>query len=394
MLDFDFYSKTRICFGPERTGEIGKILRSFQVRKPLIIIGKGGHAKRSGLLDRVTAALDESGIGYALFDSVPSNPTLDTVQKGIDRYREGKCDFVLSVGGGSVIDTGKAVALGLPLKDAEELWTRCFLSYENVRTDVRNGVILTTASSGSETGESAVISHEGKKLIGTASDAAPLFALLDPVNTLSVPPYQTACGLADILSHLEERYFTSENHNDLSDKLLEASMRNVIQNGTLLMVHPDSLPLRENIMWTGTLAHNPVFDRGRGGGDWACHFIEHELSARFDLAHGEGIAMITPSWLKYVSEKEECRNRLLQFAVNVWGADFPYDGNAAAEWAIMKQTEWYTSLGLRTSLGNLDGLDDVIMKEIAGCFSEYSIGSFCSLGEREVYEILGRAAGK
>ena len=392
MLNFDFYSKTRIYFGPDRTSEIGNILKSFSVKKPLVVIGKGGHTKRCGLLDKVTSSLDENGIEHVVFDEVTSNPTLDIVQKGIDIFRENKCDFVLSIGGGSVIDTGKAIALGLGCRDAEELWTRCFLSYENVSTDIQNGVILTTASSGSETGESAVISHEGKKLIGTSSDVAPLFAVLDPVNTLSVPPYQTACGLADILSHLEERYFTSENHNDLSDKLLEASMRNIIQNGTLLMKHPDSLTIRENVMWTGTLAHNPIFDRGRGSGDWACHFIEHELSARFDLAHGEGIAMITPSWLKYVSEKPECRLRLMQFAVNVWGADFPYDETSAIEWAIMKQSQWYTSLGLRTSLVDFEGLDEEKIKEMAGCFSGYNIGSFCSLGEKEVYEILQRAA--
>ncbi len=393
MVDFDFYMKTRIIFGPGRTGEIGGILKSLSVKRPLILIGKGGHTRRCGLLERVVSSLDETGIERVLLDIVPSNPTLDVVQKGIDAYREGKCDFVLSIGGGSVIDTGKAVALGLACESAEELWARCFLSYEDIKTTVSSAVILTTASSGSETGESCVITHDGRKLIGTATDAAPVFALLDPENTITVPPYQTACGLADILSHLEERYFTFENNNDLSDKLLEASMRNVIQNGLLLMKHPDSLPLRENIMWTGTLAHSPLFDRGRGGGDWACHFIEHELSARFDLSHGEGIAMITPSWLRYVSEKKECRLRLAQFASTVWGADFPFDSEKAVEWVIEEQTEWYRKLGLRTSLANFEGLDEKKIEEIAGCFSRYNIGSFCVLGEEDVYEILKRARG-
>ena len=390
MVDFEFSSPTRIVFGNNKSESVGSLLREYGVKKTLIVTGKGGHVKKTGLLNKVASSLREKGIDYALYDSVIPNPTLECVKGGRRSYIENTCDFIVAIGGGSVIDCSKAIALSLSCNSVDELWERCFLNYEAVSADARIGVILTTAASGSETGESAVISNNGKKLIGSSPSAIPLFAILDPVNTLTLPKYQTACGIADILSHLEERYFVLEQDNSLSDKMLEGAMRNVIQNGEMLIHHPENLSLRQDIMWNATIAHNQILDRGRNGGDWACHMIEHEISARFPIAHGEGIAMITPSWLRFVSEKEECKNRLIQFASRVWGADFPMDSNLAIEWAILQQEAWYKRIGLRTTLKELEDFSSSSIDDIAASFF-YSPGQFATLTNNEIKTILQEA---
>lgn len=390
MVDFEFSSPTRIVFGNNRSESVGSLLIEYGIKKPLITMGKGGHIKRSGLLDILLSSLVKEGIEYVLYDSIVPNPTLECVKNGRDLYLESNCDFILAVGGGSVIDCSKAIALSISCKNVQELWERCFINYEAVKTDVKVGVILTTAASGSETGESAVITNGNKKLIGSSPAAIPLFAILDPINTLTLPKYQTSCGLADILSHLEERYFVPDTDNSLSDKMLEGAMRNVIQSGEMLMHHLDNVSLRADIMWNATIAHNEILDRGRNGGDWACHMIEHEISARFPVSHGEGIAMITPSWLRFVAKKEECRARLIQFATRVWGADFSMDSELAIEWAILQQESWYKRIGLQTSLKNIEGFSGESIEEISASFF-YTPGQFAVLDNDDIRAILEEA---
>lgn len=386
MNSFEYSCRTEIVFGEGRSDSAGELCARHGAHKVLLVHGKS-FVKASGLLDRIIASLSDAGIQYADFDGVEPNPDLGSVELGLAAFRSSGCDFILSIGGGSAIDTGKAIALAAACASAEELWQRLFLGFESITALVRNAVVLTIAASGSETGESCVITNDKRKLIGTAASCQPAFVILDPINTLSLSAYQTACGAADILSHLQERYFVTAADNDLSDRFLESAMRLVIQTAEMLVTAPGSLALRSQLMWTGTIAHNALLDRGRDGGDWGCHMIEHEISARFPVVHGEGLAMLTPSWLRLASSRHECRLRLLQFASRVWGVEFPFESDFGISLAIKRQTEWYRMLGLRTSLGLVDGFSSDSADEIAASFS-WQPGQFAVLSQDDIRSIL------
>lgn len=387
MVNFEYSLPTNIVFGENRSSEAGDFCARYGAKK-VFIAYSGDYVKKSGLFDKVTSSFEKNNLSYTEFPYVVPNPTLDSVKDAYELFKKEGCDFILSIGGGSAIDTGKALALAAEVGSTDELWNRVFLNMdESVVTKVHSGVVLTTASSGSETGESCVISHDGKKLIGTSASCQPVFAILDPSTLLTLPAFQTACGAADILSHLEERYFTNVTDNDLTDKWLEGAMRLTIQTAEMLVLHPQDTNLRSQLMLTATLGHNGLLDRGRAGGDWACHMIEHEISARLAVVHGEGIAMITPSWLKFVSQKPECRNRLIQFANRVWGVDFPNDDDKSIELAIQRQTDWYAKLGLRTSLGKVEGFTEDMAKEIASSF-QWQPGAFASLNNDDILAVL------
>jgi len=389
MLDFEYSLKTNIVFGENRSDAAGELCKRYGAKKVLVVYG-GDYLQKSGLLGRILDSIKANGLQYAQFGDVVPSPTLESVGRGLDVFKKEKCDFILSIGGGSAIDTGKAIALGTQTASLEELWNRVFLNFEALETPVRSGVVLTTAASGSETGESCVIAYGNKKQIGTSSYCQPVFAILDPVNLLTLPPFQTACGAADILSHLQERYFVTVPHNDLNDRFLEAAMRLTIQTAELLLIHPDDLNLRSQLMWTSTIGHNGLLDVGRNGGDWACHMIEHEISARLPIVHGEGIAMITPSWMRFVARHPQCRDRMKQFASRVWGAEFPEEGDYDVELAIERQINWYRLLGLRSSLRDVKDFTDDMAKEIADAF-EWTPGQFVTLEKKDILEILRSA---
>ncbi|MDD2231721.1 MAG: iron-containing alcohol dehydrogenase [Sphaerochaetaceae bacterium] len=385
MKSFEYSCTTNIVFGNGRTAEAGSMCKGHG--KVLVVYG-GGSVVRNGILAKITASLDENGVPFVLFSGVKPNPDLGKVQEGLDVLRKENCSFVLAVGGGSVIDTCKAIALADAAGDAVSIWNRAFLNGEGLTASIQIGVVLTIAASGSETGESCVISHDGAKLIASSDSMIPQFAILDPENTLSLPAFQTACSSADILSHLQERYFVNVPGNDLSDRFLEAAMRLVIQTAMMLSCDPGNLALREQLMWTGTLAHNGLLDRGRNGGDWACHMIEHEVSARFPVTHGEGLAMITASWMRFAASKPECRSRLLQFSQRVWDAGFPDDNpDLNIAYAIMMQENWYRSLGLKTSLSQVDGITPSMLEQIASSFS-WQPGQFVVLDNPSILAIL------
>ena len=389
MLDFEYSLKTNIVFGENRSDSAGELCARYGAKKVLVVYG-GDYLKKSGLLDRILNSLKDNGLKWTEFSDVIPSPTLESIAKGLEIFKREKCDFILSIGGGSAIDTGKAIALGTQTASIEELWDRVFINYEPLETPVKSGVVLTTAASGSETGDSCVIVSGNKKQIGTTASCRPVFAILDPVNLLTLPPFQTACGAADILSHLQERYFVNVPHNDLNDRFLEAAMRLTIQTAELLLLHPDDLELRSQLMWTSTIGHNGLLDVGRNGGDWACHFIEHEISARLPIVHGEGMAMITPAWMRFVSKRPECRDRMKQFASRVWGAEFPEDEDYGIELAIERQVNWYRLLGLRSSLKNVDGFTEDMAKEIADSFG-WTPGQFVTLDRDSIFEILRNA---
>lgn len=386
MFDFEYSLKTNIVFGENRSSCAGELCARYGAKKVLIVYG-GSYLQESGLLGRILDSLRKNGLEWEEFSGVVSNPTLQTIGEALCVFKSKKCDFILSIGGGSAIDTGKAIALGTQTSSLEELWDRVFLNYEAMKTPIKTGVVLTTAASGSETGESCVITFGNKKQIGTSPWCQPVFAILDPVNLLTLPAFQTSCGAADILSHLQERYFVNVPNNDLTDRFLEAAMRLTIQTAELLLLHPNDIALRSQLMWASTIGHNGILDVGRNGGDWACHMMEHEVSARFPIAHGEGIAMITPSWLRFVSRYPQCQERLKQFSCRVWGAEFPEDSNFGVELAIQRQINWYRLLGLRTNLSNVEGFTDDVAQEIAKSF-DCTLGQFVALDEKAILDIL------
>ena len=386
MLDFTYSLKTDIVFGENRSTAAGEMCKKHGAKKVLVVYG-GDYLQKCGLLDKILDSLRENGLSWAQFPDVVPNPTLESIGIGLDIYRREGCDFILSIGGGSAIDTGKAIALGTQTKTAGELWERVFLNYEELYTPVKTGVVLTTAASGSETGESCVVSYGSKKQIGTTPHCQPAFAILDPLNLLTLPPFQTSCGAADIFSHLQERYFVQVQHNDLNDRFLEAAMRLTIQTAELLIAHPQDMNLRSELMWTSTIGHNGILDLGRNNGDWACHMIEHEISARFPIVHGEGMAMLTPAWMRFVAKRPECRDRMKQFASRVWGAEFPENEDYGIELAIRRQENWYRLLGLRTSLKGVEGFTDEAAKAIADSF-DWTPGQFVIMDRDAILEVL------
>lgn len=384
MLDFEYSCPTRIVFGNGRTNMAGSLCKAYS--KVMLVYGSGSVVK-NGILATVASSLEASGISSFMFGGVHSNPELDKVEEGRKAALENKADFILAVGGGSVIDTAKAIAVSMSCDSAYTMYQRVCQNYEDIDSRVPVGVVLTIAASGSETGESFVISHQGQKLIGTCRSCAPAFAVLDPLNTLSLPAFQTACGAADILSHLQERYFASASSNDLSDQWLEAAMRTVIQTARLLMDKPDDVQLRASMMWVGTLAHNGLLDRGRGSGDWACHMIEHELSAKYPITHGEGLAMITGSWLRHCMAFPQARPKLGQLAQRVWLSVFANDSDENIVYGITAQEDWYRKLGLRTSLSQFAGVCEKDLEGIASSFA-WEPGDLVKLTPQSIKAIL------
>lgn len=390
MIDFTYYSPTRIIFGKTSLRQVGEQARQYG-DKALVVYGQGSVV-RTGIYQQVVDSLQAAGVEAVSFGGVQPNPRLTLVKEGISLCRSHRIPLVIAVGGGSAIDTAKAIAVGTPLPDSIDFWEHCFHQWQQPLDALAIGVVLTIPASGSETSDSCVITNErtGEKLIASTSAMLPKFAILDPETTYTLPPYQTACGACDILAHLQERYFTSERDNDLSDRLLEAAMGHIIQNAPRALEEPTEYRWRAEIMWAGTLAHNALFDRGRNGGDWASHMIEHALSARYDIAHGAGLSIIIPAWMKYVFPS--CIDRFVQYAVRVWHIDLPLDDPETVVLAAIEQLEqFYRRLGLPVRLSEAGMVvSDSVLSELAVSVAtdEFKIGNVMPLGPDDVLKIL------
>ena len=313
MNNFTFYSPTYFAFGKDTENAVGSYVRRFGGNKVLIHYG-GGSVVRSGLLDRVKASLDGESIPYVLLGGVMPNPRNSLVYEGIELCRREDVDFILAVGGGSTIDSAKAIAAGVPYDG--DFWD--FYNGKPIKTALPVGTVLTIAAAGSEGSANTVITHENGMLKrGTGSDALrPKFSILNPALTQTLPPYQTACGITDILAHLYERYITDTPEVEVTDRLIEGLMLTLIHEAPRVIANPDNYDARANIMWAGTLAHNNVCGVGRRQ-DWTSHGLEHELSALYDCAHGAGLAVTMPAVFTYVMHKDVMR--FAQVAVRVWG---------------------------------------------------------------------------
>ena len=285
MLNFTFYTPTRVVFGKDTEGQVGDLAKAYGAHKVLLHYG-GKSAERSGLLGRIRLALEMAGVDYVELGGVVPNPHLDKVYEGIELCKKEGVDFILAVGGGSVIDSSKAICYGLaePDKDVWELFdktrqAKCFFPL---------AVVLTIAAAGSEMSNSCVITDEKTlQKRGYNNDIArPLFAIMNPEITRTLPDYQTESGCADIMMHTMERYFNNGGSMELTDGLSESLIRTVMKNAEILHVDPDNYDARAEVMWASSLSHNGLTGCGTDGGDWACHRMEHELGGMFDVTHG------------------------------------------------------------------------------------------------------------
>jgi alcohol dehydrogenase len=319
MDNFTFQNKTKIIFGKGTESEVGKETAKY-AKKVLLHYG-GGSIKATGLYDRVCRSLREAGVEFVELGGVKPNPRLSLVREGIKIVREKHCELILAVGGGSVIDSAKGIAIGAPSK--EDVWD-FYLKKVTVKESLPVGVVLTIPAAGSESSNGSVVTNEQgmyKKDAG-GECMRPVFAIMNPELTFSLPPFQTACGAADIMAHVMERYFTRVPAVDFTDRLCEATLRTIIENVPVALAQPDDYDARAQIMWASTIAHNDLLGTGRIG-DWASHQIEHELSGIYDVAHGAGLAVVFPAWMKYVYKHDV--GRFARFATRVWGVEPRFD---------------------------------------------------------------------
>lgn len=352
MLNFDYYTPTKVAFGKETVSRVGKLIKEFGGKKVLIHYG-GGSVIRSGLMDKVKAILEEEQIPYIMLGGAVPNPHLSLVYEGIELCKKEAVDFILAVGGGSAIDSAKAIGYGVA--NDGDVWD--FYDYKRVATGcLPIGVVLTLAATGSEMSDSSVITkEEGLVKRGYSSDyARPKFAIMDPELTKTLPDYQTASGCTDIMMHTMERYFHNGDSMEITDQLAEGLLRTVMVNAKILVSEPDNYEARAEVMWAGSLAHNGLTGCGTDGGDWVSHKLEHELGGLFDVTHGAGLAAIWGSWARYVYK--DCLPRFKRFALNVMGVQDSGTDEEIALKGIEAMEDFYRVIKMPTNLREL-GID-------------------------------------
>ena len=349
MFNFIYHTPTQVVFGRGAEAQTGLLVKAQGCKKVLLHYG-GGSVIRSGLLGRIRASLEQEGIAYTELGGVVPNPRLSLVYQGIELSRREGVDFILAVGGGSVIDSAKAIAYGLA-EDADvwELYDRV----RQAKACLPVGVVLTIAAAGSEMSNSSVITKdEGGVKRGYNDDICrPRFAVMNPELTATLPPYQTASGCVDILMHTMERYFTPNGTMSITDSLAEGLMRTVMENAVILQNDPQNYDARAEVMWAGSLSHNGLTGCGSDGGDWVPHGLEHEMGGMFDVTHGAGLAAVWGSWARYVYK--DCLPRFVKFAVNVMGVDGSGTDEETALKGIQAVEGFYRAIHMPTCFSEL-----------------------------------------
>ena len=388
MDNFNFYSPTEFVFGKDRESECGEYVKKYGGSKVLIHYG-GGSAERSGLLGRVRESLNKSGISFVELGGVKPNPRDTLVYKGIDLCRSEGVDFILAVGGGSSIDSAKAIAAGV-LYDGD-FWD--FYSGKNIEKALPVGVVLTIAAAGSEgSGDSVITKEDGMLKRGAGSDVLrSKFSILNPALTQTLPAYQTACGATDIMAHVFERYFTNTTEVEITDRLCEAVLITMVKETPRVIADPDNYDARANIMWAGMVAHNNIVGVGREQ-DWNSHGIEHELSALYDCAHGAGLAVIMPAWMEFVYKHNVMR--FCQMATRVFGCQMNFENpEATALEGIRRFRSFLHSIGMPINFAELGAKEE----DIPALVEKFGIGSgrtggFVALSSEDITEIYKIAA--
>jgi alcohol dehydrogenase YqhD (iron-dependent ADH family) len=389
MENFEFRNPTKIVFGRGAETKVGAEVAAYS-RKVLLHFG-GNSARASGLVDRVTASLEAAGVEWIELGGVKANPRLSLVHQGVRLCKEHGLGLVLAVGGGSVIDSAKAIAMGAVIDG--EVWD-FFLGKGGPQAALPVGTVLTIAAAGSEASTSSVITNEeGWLKRGVNSDLIyPRFSILNPELAFTLPDFQVACGATDVMSHLMERYFTNVPNVAFTDRLLEATMKTIIAVAPKVMQNRRDYDAWAEFMWASTIAHNNLLDTGRIG-DWASHQIEHELSGMYDVAHGAGLAVIFPAWMKYVLKHDV--NRFVQWAVRVWNVELDvFDPEATAREGIARMEAFFRSLGLTTTLAGL-GVTDGRIGEMADKGTDgdtHTVGNFVRLDRADVAAVFRLAA--
>ncbi len=395
MNNFNYYTPTNIIFGKDTENQVGALIKATGSKKVLVHYG-GESAKKSGLLNTVFSSLNNEGIDYIELGGVVPNPLLSLVYKGIEICKNNSVDFILAVGGGSVIDSAKAISLGSCVDfDVWDFFTKG-LSPTNV---IKIGCILTLAAAGSEMSARTVITNEnGLIKRGFGSDLLrSTFSILNPELTMSLPEWQTMSGVVDVIMHTLERYFykdtvSKNNMCSMTDFIAEGLIKNTIENGLILKKSPNDYKARAEVMWAGSLSHNNLTQCGYSQTDWATHQIEHELSGMFDVTHGAGLAAIWPSWARYVASTDY--SRFAKLGRNIFNIQEENIEKAAYQ-TIDEMENFFRVLGMPTRISqlNLQLSQDQINKLAEKCSFNRTrtVGSFKVLGFEEIKEIYTKA---
>lgn len=385
MNSFNFLSPTEFVFGKEREKECGKYVRKYGGNKVLIHYGSGSVV-RSGLLDRVKQSLDAEDIPFVLLGGVMPNPRDVLVYEGIALCKKEKVDFILAVGGGSVIDSAKAIAMGIPYDG--DFWD-FYSGKAQIRSAVSVGTVLTIAAAGSEgSGDSVITKEEGMLKRGAGSEfIRPKFSVMNPELTCTLPAYQTACGATDIMAHVFERYFTNTTEVEITDRLCEAVLITMVKETPRVIADPNNYDARANIMWAGTVAHNGIVGVGREQ-DWNSHGIEHELSGLYDCAHGAGLAVIMPAWMEFVMHHNPMR--FAQMANRVFGVPMNFENpEETAAKGIYAFRSFLRAIGMPINFEELGAREEDIpvLVDKFGLGEDGRTGGFVKLSSADVASI-------
>ena len=382
MIGFEYHNPARIVFGEDSEKRLKSLLADYKV-KSLLLVYSGDFIKTLGIYSAVQEAVSELGIRFSENGNVVPNPSIDLVRELVWQGKTSGVDFVLAVGGGSSIDTAKAVALGIPYEGVVWDFFSKGVSAERV---LPIGVIATTASSGSETSNAAILSNGEWKLGFEDVRIIPKFAIMNPKYTVNLPEYQTFVGVADVLSHLLERYFSDEKYSDTTDYLIEGAIRALLVNADKLIENPRDINARGEIQWLASVAHGGFLDVGRRA-DWGSHRIEHELSAQYNITHGEGMAVVTVAWTKYMAQKKPWRLALL--ASRLFGIDpYNYSEKERAYALSEKLAAFFKKLKLATTLSDLK-IDDKDFEVMAvRAVKNGNVGHYVPLDATAIKDIL------
>lgn len=387
MINFEYHNPAKIIFGTGSEKKIGELLKETNTKSLLLIYG-GKTIKNLGIFDTIKDACEKLSIKFIEKGGVVPNPKIELVREIIDISKENNVDFIIAAGGGSAIDTAKAVSVGISYRG--DVWD-FFEGKASISSAIPLGVITTIPASGSETSNCSIISN-GLYKLGIESDLIiPQFAIMNPEFTVSLPQYQTSCGVADILSHLLERYFSETEYVDTTDYLIEGACKALLLNAERLMKNPKDINARSEVQWLASIAHNNLLDTGRVS-DWGSHRIEHELSAQYGITHGEGMAIVLVAWTKYVATiKPKKLAQLANRLFNVDYNDYTYEEMALKLSDYLK--EFFISLNLKTSLSELgitdEHFNDMAMRATNNGSS--TVGRYVALDYKNIIDILNLA---
>lgn len=384
MLNFKFQNPTKVIFGSATHKDVGSLINPETAR--MLLVYGSGSIKQNGVYDDVLDSLDENGIRYIELKGVKPNPRLSLVREGIALCKEKRINFVLAIGGGSVIDTAKAIAAGVMTDDDIGTFLNC--PHKEVEKALPVGVILTFPGTGSECSNMAVIVDDETRLKRglTAAAIIPKFAILNPEASYSMAPMQIAESASGMLGCLLERYFTQIKNVDVTDRLLEGAMKAVLVNAPRALKNPMDYNVRAEMMWSGNIAHNPLLSTGRLD-DWAVHEISQELSGLYDLGYGMGLSILMPAWMKYVYKANV--DKFAQLAARVFNVDWSFDDKDAIALEMIKRLElWYFEMGLPTRLREVKMGEEQFREIAESCMhSRDFIGTFKKLDKQDVYNI-------